>query len=700
MEWYTVDIEVLKNMFLAVVIDMNEFLNYTKNVDNLSINEKIEVYRSVPTKKYIVYDDYNNLFEFVSFINKRQYIITFNGLDYDDIIIKLIISKIQYWKTNKQILRDIYEISQRAVRSGKYEIKDDLVNYLKWSKSNFLSVDIQKVFGLNKIKKSLKQTLINVKWFNIEDYSMPKICDKDSHFYKDIPPELYNTIPLWERYIIKDYIPGFIKYCTNDVLGTCEIVRVKLDAVGLRINSSIKYQVNLLSSSESNMADRIFAKLYCDLSGIPMEEYLKGRTYWKYINVKDCISNIITFKTEPYKKLFKELKELTITQTKKEVDLAFKDKGTTYSIKSGGLHSEDKPKVYKENDEFIYRDADVTSFYPFIVINNKFHPKHLNRDIFINTTSRIVYDRVNAKKEKDKITADTLKIVINSGVFGKMGYEFSPVFDRKAMVSVTFTGQLALLMLIEDINLEDGLTVISANTDGIVTKIRRDKEQKYIDICNTWSKYTKFNLEYTDYELYIRKNVNNYFCLKSGNSPLEKRIKAKGELNPNTYKEDLRKGFNYPIVSKSVIDYFLHGIPIIDTINNCKDIFLFCSTMKPNEANFNMEYHTIKNGKLFIYGLTKNNRYYVCNKGGVLLKNRRDVPGDPGNYNIKGKYCKVLKGYNVSIFNEAWDTDNFSDYDINYGFYYNKARSIINSIKTSQTNNRIIRKNLDQLNLF
>lgn len=700
MEWYGLDIEVLKNIFLIIVVDMNDYLKHTKNIDNLSINQRKQIYKSIPVKKYVVYEDYNNLIEFASFVNKRQYIITFNGLDYDDIIVKLILSKIQHWRNNKQILKDIYEVSQRTIRSQKYEIKDDLINYLRWSKVNFLSIDTQKIFGLNKIKKSLKQTLINLKWFNIEDYNMPPICEKDAHFYKDIPPELYNQIPIWERYIIKEYIPDFISYCTNDVLGTCEIVRVKLESIALRINSSIKYDVNLLSSSESNMADRIFAKLYCDASGIEMKEYLKGRTFWKYIDVKDCISSIIKFKTEPYKNLFKELKSLTITQTKNEVDIKFKDKGTVYSIRSGGLHSEDDPKLFRKNDTFIYRDADVTSFYPFIVINNRFSPKHLNKDIFLSTTSTIVYDRVTAKKNKDKVTADTLKIVINSGIFGKMGFESSPAFDRKAMVSVTFTGQLSLLMLIENINIEEGLTVISANTDGIVTEIRRDKEERYQQICKEWEDYTKFNLEYTDYDLYIRKNVNNYFCIKSGEYPLEKRIKAKGELNPDTYKEDLRKGFNYPIVSKSVIEYFVNGTPIIDTINSCNDIFLFCSTIKPNEADFDMEYHYINNGILKIEKLTKNNRYYVCNKGGVLLKNRRAIKGEPGNYNIKGKYSKILKGYNVSVFNEAWEAIKFKDYDINYSFYYNKARSIINSIKTSETKNRIIKKHLDQLNLF
>lgn len=62
----------------------------------------------------------------------------------------------------------------------------------------------------------------------------------------------------------------------------------------------------------------------------------------------------------------------------------------------------------------------------------------------------------------------TFKIVLN-GTFGKLGSKYSFLYSPNLMIQVTITGQLALLMLIEALEAA-GISVVSANTDGIVSR--------------------------------------------------------------------------------------------------------------------------------------------------------------------------------------------------------------------------------------
>ena len=71
-----------------------------------------------------------------------------------------------------------------------------------------------------------------------------------------------------------------------------------------------------------------------------------------------------------------------------------------------------------------------------------------------------------------------LKIVINS-VYGKLGFEAGSLYDRLAVLKTTINGQLMMLMLVEELELNN-IHVLSANTDGIVIKLyKRD-----IDVYN------------------------------------------------------------------------------------------------------------------------------------------------------------------------------------------------------------------------
>ena len=65
------------------------------------------------------------------------------------------------------------------------------------------------------------------------------------------------------------------------------------------------------------------------------------------------------------------------------------------------------------------------------------------------------------------------KIQIN-GSFGKFGSKYSKLYSPNMLLATTITGQLTLLMLIEQLELNN-IPVISANTDGLEYYCPRDK---------------------------------------------------------------------------------------------------------------------------------------------------------------------------------------------------------------------------------
>ena len=712
MEMYSYDVECFKNYFLAVFVDVGDYFNIRNTTATDSVNVE-EFERYILTAKRVVFTigfGVNDIDKLVAFVNRNIILASFNGLDYDDILLNACIANINNWRSIPFINKKLYELSNRVISNTKAKIyNDDTVNVYKYMNTLYSSVDVQKVFGLNKVYKSLKQTLINVKWYNIEDYEMPPISNLDNYLYNKTEIELINkgVISSWERYIIKEFIPGLFWYCLNDANGVCEIIYQNREEVNLRFETSIKYSpngdfrsrngVNVLSSSRSNMADVLFGKFYCDASGLDSAEYKKGRTERPFVDIGTCIPSTIKFNNIELRKLLSKLKQTRIFSTKGELNFEVNFDGISYKLATGGLHSKDTPAKFVATDNILIKDADVTSYYPFIVLNNRIAPAHLDTDIFLNTTKGVIYDRVEAKRRGDKIVNGALKIVINVGVFGKMGFEDSPAYDPKAMVQVTITGQLGLLMLIEWL-VEGGFKVISANTDGIVTIVPKDKLDNYYSICKKWEKYLNFSLEYTDYELYVRRDVNHYFAVKTGDKPIDERVKYKGALNPNLHKEELTKGYKQPIVATAISNYYLKDIPIMETLREHKDILDFCSTQKPG-ANFSLELHNVTSGKVTIIKLSKDIRFYVskgCTKllSGLLLKN--DITLKEGQ---PRKYTNIVSKRNITVFNKKIDFDNFDDYKIDYGYYYTEASKIINAIESGTTDKRKIKKEYGQYKL-
>lgn len=305
--------------------------------------------------------------------------------------------------------------------------------------------------------------------------------------------------------------------------------------------------------------------------------------------------------------------------------------------------------------------------YPTLLINHQLCPSHLDK-AFIKKYEEIKNERLLAKKEGNKAKAEGLKVTLNSS-WGKYNNENFWLYDPLQAYRITVNGQLYIMTLIEDLIINN-FEVISCNTDGITTKVNKNKEQEYYDICNKWSNNNKFQLEYTYYTLYARKDINNYICQTK-----EGKIKEKGDfVTDNLLKTNNTKlkGVDKKIIALALHDYFINNKPIKDTIINHDNIYDFCTAQRIDNKFVN-EYHYIENKKEHIKILQKTLRFYISKDGGTLYKS------DMQN-NKRIAYCVNRQ---QTIFNNFIEKS-ISDYNIDYGYYITETQKIIDLIINPQ----------------
>lgn len=635
----------------------------------------------------------------------------FNSLAYDDLMIKGFMMRFNRYDTTKTLIKYLYNLSKKIIdlqkdKSAFYGDKDleNLRNY----KLPYATVDVQQVYGLhsasvtvdkegvrNKFPKSLKQTSINLKWHELLDFKLPPIDEEEYNLYwnhldsyRGMGKDYVNALITndFDRYILPKYEEPMLHYNKNDVFIVCEMVRQKPDEVKLRYSITSAFGINVLSSARANIADKLTIKFYSDMSGLRKEQFIKGRTERTKLSFKKIIFPHIMFKTPELRALLEEMKTVSVYHTTKDdfcKEITFY--GTTYTLACGGIHTKDIPVILESNDKFIYKHFDYNSYYPSIVISYNIAPKHLHNKIFVDMVRYFRDTRVKCKHTKDedgyvikgvpnKIAAEALKIVINS-IYGKFGSELFFLYDRFAQLQVTINGQLMTMTLVEELEL-NGIHVISANTDGIIIKLPRDKMDVFNDITKRWNETNKMGADSEDYKAYYARDINNYFAVWP-----DEEVDAKGALDPKQYLKDLKKGYDMPIVAKAVFNYLYKKIPVMETLRSCTDILDFCKTQNVGKQ-FEVVYDIVENGKIKTVYSQRHVRFYVSTKGIIIQKEDINT----------GKRSKLASGLPSIILNSL-DDKPIEERNINYGYYCDEAYKIINPIKLGISPNQKADKN-------
>lgn len=705
------DVEVTRNYFSVVFVDLRSYLKTFADcvddkgkaipiIDKLSVKEIKKRLETIPKKRFVLYeDDDTDLFSLLYWLQQKADYFGYNNRKYDRLMLSALLMYYNQFDKPSKLITFLYETSQRVIRSSNNDTlwTDNFTSLILRNNVAFRDLDLFQIFRLDHYHKSLKQTSINIKWYNLKEYTMPPIGDLDRHYYHERLPEAKGMTDrelnihyrnVFERFIPREYLQEMADYNDNDVYIVAELIRMNQEEVLLRYRISEEYNVDVFSASRSTIADKVIVKLYSKYTGLHPKAFIDTKTIRRKILVSEILSDKIAFSTPELNDILSGIRSLTLRGEKGEFDREFTFMGTSYTIATGGLHSNEIPAVYVEDDEHIIVDRDVASYYPNMIRSLKVCQKHLIPKAWFRIADTIVDERLEHKhlakdkslddKERDKhaTAAACLKIVANAGIFGKMGSEKSFLCDKKAMYQVTINGQLFLLMLIEKLELA-GIHVISANTDGIVTIVPRKLEKTADDICHWWEKHLGLELEFTYYTKYVTEGVNSYLTIKRGGSS-----KFKGRMNPKMFLEDLSKGYNSPIVAKCVTEYFINGTPVMETLRNAKSILDFCRTQNVNHK-YRLEFTHVVDGKIVTDIVQRNTRFYISSTGGTLMKVESMGWNEYNEEQVKKS--SLCAGQRVSICNTVDDTD-ISELNVNYLYYYNEAMAIIEPIEQSRNN--------------
>lgn len=372
--------------------------------------------------------------------------------------------------------------------------------------------------------------------------------------------------------ITKDDSDQLRAYCENDLQTTLALYYALEQQIELRRKMSGQYGMDLRSKSDAQIAETIILSELHTLTGKKQQrtEIADGHAF-RYLD-----PGIVEFKSEQLRIMFNRLLGTSFTLAANGAvvlpDWLKADQitigSTAYQMGIGGLHSCEKRRaVFCAADEML-SDFDVASYYPAIILQQRLAPKSMGAP-FLKIYQSIVQRRVAAKRAGDTVTANTLKIAVN-GSFGKLGSKWSPLYAPDLLIQTTLTGQLCLLMLIESLELA-GVSVISANTDGIVVHTKASNEQRVDEICFDWMMSTSFALERTDYRALASRDVNNYVAVKPDGT-----YKGKGIFSET----GLMKNPDFPIVYRAVAEHVAAGINPRSVIMASQDLREFVSLRK------------------------------------------------------------------------------------------------------------------------
>ena len=363
--------------------------------------------------------------------------------------------------------------------------------------------------------------------------------------------------------------PLLIDYNDNDLDGTQALLAKFRGQIELREEMSRMYGIDLRSKSDAQIAEAVIKHELTKLGVDVQKPAVKARTFkFRFPmflkNAGPAVQGVIDMVRAAdfvvddggYVKMPEQLAKAVIRIGQGQ-----------YRMGIGGLHSSEQRQAIVADDDTLILDRDVASYYPAIIIGTGLYPRHLGKG-FLDVYRRIRDERIQHKHAGRKTQADTLKIVLN-GSFGKFGSPYSILYSPDLLIQTTVTGQLALLMLIEwiEVACDQQVQVVSANTDGIVIRCPKSYYVLLSAVIADWEQATGFETEETRYKALYSRDVNSYIAIKPDDG-----VKLKG-----AYSEPEPVASSWPsphnnICIDAVCDYLRYGVPIDLTIRTCRDI--------------------------------------------------------------------------------------------------------------------------------
>lgn len=571
-----------------------------------------------------------NCDELIEWYNKEKpWLVGFNSVRYDDIILSEMLKN--------SSIKSIYALSKKIITTD-YNPQQNVVR----------SLDLMLI---NNYDNNSKRT--SLKWVS---FAMR------AKNLGDLPADPDKALP-------RGKIDELLKYNKVDVDHTLEFYKLCQPLIKLRGDLSRKYNNNaFLNYSEPKIGREILLREMSEISGKSVSELSRGRTFYRKIELRDCISPKIRFNSEEFSSVLQYFQNKVVDQLEGE-EIVFKGscdygveyQGIKYEYGVGGIHGAADPQVWESCKEKVIYDIDFASYYPLLAVTQGIKPAHLG-DYFGNTYKNI-YDK---RKEFPKGSVENYmyKIVLNS-VFGQMQSSYTPFYDPKAFLQITINGQLFLSMLIEVFGKMG--SIIQANTDGLTFLVSRSSIPKIESICRRFEGYTGLTLETGEFNKFVLMDVNNYIAVDTNGKP-----KRKGlfETYDDIYNSiAMHKNPSATVIPSALCAYFLEGRDPEEYIRAETNIHEFLFGIK-KQKNFEYVLWSVDQDlnvypKKLPYRVL---RYYISKEGGNIYKHFNDM-----------RLTGVNKGDKIKpVLNVVSKTSD--KYNIDYDYYIDKVHEIINKI--------------------
>lgn len=582
------------------------------------------------------------------FITQNLCFVGYNNIHYDNPIINYCIEFFYGKQYSYQV------ICQTLANLSKSIIHDETQErWRRWKfATKFATLDILTMLYSKSLRVSLKEMQVTMHYDNVQEF----VCD-------------------WTKPLAVEDIDAMIDYNINDVMSTARLLEISKDDIELRINIEDEYHIDCLSKDGVGIGAEILKQRYLKRTGLSWSDLKDLRSPMDEIPLKDVILPVIEFKHPVLKALLAEMKGLTVSAGRNGWNKKFIFHERKISIGVGGIHSINKPEIIIPKEDELLLDADVGSMYPSLILQWEFVPPHLIKAVFMGEYHGIYDERMLAKHEDRKLENETKKLALNAAT-GNYQNKYSWLFSPFAVMQIRMNGQLFLLMLAERL-IEIGCTIIQYNTDGVFLKCPKSKKEEYDRVIAEFEKISKLNMETESFKAMYQLAINDYFAVHSNG-----KIKEKGIFITKT---KLGKGLMPKIIPKAIQNYFLHNIPVKDTLAQAADIKDFLMSEKTGKQWIVM-YNNIEQ--------QRTNRFYASTNGAYLRKEK--------NNNVEAVYEKglfddedtsedaitvtcqnMLTASGVTLLNK-FDDIPIIQRNINYRYYYAECVKIIDELKPRQ----------------
>lgn len=631
-------------------------------------------------KEYEVSKYKNELFEFVKEYTSGNYdyLVTFNGINFDQQVMEWIIDNYQKWVdfSNLEICEAISKYAQKVIENSNFGLFPDY----KESKFTIPAID---VFRILHFDNDARRT--SLKWcafmLNMDVEEMPIHHNSENLSQSDI-----QTVR---------------EYRKNDVLVTNAVFNLILGNVDLpelkdyRGKNKIQDRFDVINEtgmpclnwSDVKIGEEWNKLNYMKREGIFDEKLLYPKKvahpYGK--RFKNFFPKSMKFESELLVDFTKKVGNTFVLAQKQEFPITIGS--TTYTVAKGGLHSNEKNRVLRPPKGYYLADADVGGQYPWFIIKNLIYPPHLKvtmvdiarsnvdkRPVLKEMAKKLIEEGRDAEARPLTGLQEMLKLCNNGGLFGKLGQKGSFLEYPAGLLMVCLGCEIEILMLIEMMEAA-GFQVVSGNTDGIVTIFPQEREKEYKDICAKWEEMvgnTKTGkLEYAYFESLHQESINSYIGKKTDGKVKKKgRFMTEFELNKNKSKR---------IIPMALEAYFIDGKDPIQFIRNHTNIFDFCIAKKASGKLYYEEQWTGKNGEVVKKTHKKLVRYFISKEGTVLFKRGTNNEGNPMN-----NHCEAATALGqplITYFNKSYLSDN---YNIDYNYYILEVLERIDKIEKTK----------------